>query len=64
VCRTDGRHSCTGRIGCLLACAVGNIGDKAKWRQWTNSISNGRSITFGQLVGEALAKDTVITKTV
>jgi hypothetical protein len=26
-------------------------------------ISNGRSITFGQLVGEALAKDTVITKT-
>ena len=27
-------------------------------------ISNGRSITFGQLVGEALAKDTVITKTV
>jgi succinate dehydrogenase/fumarate reductase flavoprotein subunit len=26
-------------------------------------ISNGRSITFGQLVGEALAKDTVITQT-
>jgi hypothetical protein len=26
-------------------------------------ISNGRSITFGQLVGEALAQDTVITKT-
>jgi succinate dehydrogenase/fumarate reductase flavoprotein subunit len=26
-------------------------------------ISHGRSITFGQLVGEALAKDTVITKT-
>ena len=27
-------------------------------------ISQGRCITFGQLVGEALAKDTVITKTV
>jgi hypothetical protein len=26
-------------------------------------LSNGRAITFGQLVGEALAKDTVITKT-
>lgn len=26
-------------------------------------ISHGRSVTFGQLVGEALAKDTVITKT-
>ncbi|MCL2632865.1 MAG: FAD-binding protein, partial [Coriobacteriia bacterium] len=27
-------------------------------------ISHGRSVTFGQLVGEALAKDTVITQTV
>lgn len=27
-------------------------------------ISHGRCVTFGQLVGEALAKDTVITKTV
>lgn len=26
-------------------------------------ISQGRSVTFGQLIGEALAKDTVITKT-